>query len=68
MVDFFKSIMTPDLLFGIFNIVKLINNIIWFAKITIPCSALANKNKTPINKLDFKIDKGNFHCDFHLSR
>lgn len=64
MVDFLKSMMTPDLLFGSLNIVKLINNMFWFIKI----KHLAKPTRTPINKLDFNMDKGDFHCDFHLSR
>ena len=39
MVDFLKSIMTPDLLFGSFAIVKLINNMFWFIKIKYGCTS-----------------------------
>lgn len=53
MIDFLKSVMTPDLLFGIFNVVKFV---------------LTKFTKDPISKLEFNIDKGDFHCDFHLSR
>ena len=60
--------MTPDLLFGILNIVKFINNMFWAAKLIYTGSVLTNPVKTPINKFDFNIDKGDFHCDFHLSR
>ena len=68
MVDCLKSIMTPDLLFGIFHIIKFFNNICFIIKCTKPVTALSKPNKTPINKLDINIDKGDFHCDFHLSR
>ncbi len=68
MVDFLKSMMTPDLLLGTLAIVKLINNMFWFVKIKLGCSSLVKSEKSPINKLDFNIDKGNFHCDFHLRR
>ena len=68
MIDFLKSVMTPDLLFGILNVVKLSNNMFWVAKLIHAGSVLTKPVKTPINKLDFNIDKGDFHCDFHLSR
>jgi hypothetical protein len=68
MVDFVKSIMTPDLLFGFFNIIKMFNNIFLVIKCCTPNMFIERKNKMPISKFDFNIDKGDFHCDFHLRR
>lgn len=66
MIDFLKSTMTPSLLFGIFGFIKLVNNIFWFVKTKY--SGLNKTGKKPISKLDFNIDKGDFHLDLHLSR
>lgn len=64
MIDFIKSIMSVDLLNWLFMALKML---CYALKTTSIYYNINRNHKKFIRKFDAKIDKGDFHCDFHLS-
>ena len=65
MIDFLQSIMSSGLLPEVFKSLVIYNG---FGISKCLQRLLIPRRKPPLSKLDMKIDKGDFHCNIHLSR